>query len=303
MPRDSIRIKHPFVTSAQGAGEREPRKALDPEHLLAGARWELRNGSPCKTGRLAAGSDICKGKRNGQEGMRAEGVQATGLEPGPQSAREGRPPPPPRRPPGPGPGPGRLAAPPPRPWGGSPRLRHQPPYPLALPDLPPRQALRFRGAEAGPARRLPPPPRVSAAPHPGPRSPVAAAGPLTCTCLRKWHGPGAAGGQEQQQEQPRRWPRHLAHRTARGRLSGGLPSVRPSVAPAALTLPQRHRAGRSGARVASAKPQPGSRSAPAAPATEPPSFPPASPPPPPLNSSNGSSPAAPGAPAAALPPP
>lgn len=58
--------------------------------------------------------------------------------------------------------------------------------------------------------------RVAAVPQPDSRSPVPAAGPLTCTCLRKWRGPGTASGQKQQQQQQQRgWPRHLAHGTTR----------------------------------------------------------------------------------------
>lgn len=148
--------------------------------------------------------------------------------------------------------------------------------------------------------------RVAAVPQPDSRSPVPAAGPLTCTCLRKWRGPGTASGQKQQQQQQRGWPRHLAHGTTREPALGA-PSVRPSVS--RCRLPTRFsgtRAGCSWSHVALAKPQPGSWSAPAAPATEAPSFPPSrlpAPPPPPLNSSNGSSPAEPRARAAALQPP
>lgn len=78
-------------------------------------------------------------------------------------------------------------------------------------------------------------------PQSGRPSPVPAAGPLTCTCLRKWRGPGTASGQEQQeQQQQRRRPRHLAHRTAPGPALGS-PSVRPSVGRSCLPmLPQRH---------------------------------------------------------------
>lgn len=159
--------------------------------------------------------------------MEAEDLRATGPEPGLQ--------------PGPGgvgratplaalPIPNLLASPPLRPSRGSP-----PPAPaaetsliassLASPGLPPRQALRCLGAEARLLPRPPPSQRL--------RSPVPAAGPLTCTCLRKWRGAGPAGGQEQQQQQQqerRRRPRHLAHGAAPGpALLGRLPSVRPSV--------------------------------------------------------------------------
>lgn len=91
----------------------------------------------------------------------------------------------------------------------------------------------------------------------------------------------------------------------RGRLSGRLPSVRRSVAPASLCCLSGTRAGCSWSHGASAKPQLGSWSAPAAPATETPSLPPVRQPapPPPLNSSNGSSPAEPRARGAAFPPP
>lgn len=82
--------------------------------------------------------------------------------------------------------------------------------------------------------------RVAAVPQPDSRSPVPAAGPLTCTCLRKWRGPGTASGQKQQQQQQRGWPRHLAHGTTREPALGA-PSVRPSVSRCRLpTLLQRH---------------------------------------------------------------
>ena len=94
----------------------------------------------------------------------------------------------------------------------------------APPGLPPRAGppLPRRRGRAGPAASSPA----------APRHRLPAPGPLTCTCLRKWRGPGAAHGQEQQQQQRRRRrrPRHLARRAAPGAGSRvALPPVRRSV--------------------------------------------------------------------------
>lgn len=163
-----------------------------------------------------------------------------------------------------------------------------------------RQALRFLGAAARPG--LLPPPRGAAVPQPGARRWPAhlhlfAEGARPRHCQR----PGAAAAAAATPVAPASRPRHGP---AAGSRVAFLRSVNRSCLP---TLSQRHRAGCSRAHVASTEPQPGSWSAPAAPATETPSFPPAlppaPPPPPPLNSSNSNSPAEPRAQAAALPPP
>lgn len=137
------------------------------------------------------------------------------------------------------PSPIRIASPPLRPSRGSPP---PPPPPNTRPCCKISLITRFPGPPApagppiprrrgrtGPAASFPDTP-VAAAPQTGPLSPVPASGPLTCTCLRKWRGPGTAGGQEQQQQQ-RRGPRHLAHGAApeTGSRVAFRPSVRQSV--------------------------------------------------------------------------
>lgn len=131
--------------------------------------------------------------------------------------------------------------------------------------------------------------------------------PLTCTCLRKWRGPGTADGQEQQQQQHRRRrghrrPRHLVNRAVPwGRLSGRrLQSVGQSVLRAASATLAPAASGHKSLRP----------NVNLVPGLHPPLWPrnhhhPSRPsaPPPPLNSSNGRHPAEPRAKAAALPPP
>lgn len=201
--------------------------------------------------------------------------------------RRPRPPPAPTASPRPRLGPGEAAAPA---TGASRSLAGLPPRRPSVP--------RRRGR-----------PACSLLPQPGPAAPRAA-GPLTCTCLRKWHGPRTAGRQDQQQQEQRRRrrPRHLARGTVPGQALGS-PSVRRSVSRsclpyAASAAPRRRllsarRFGQTSARLLVRTRRPGHRNTilPARPSAPPP------PPPLPLNSSNGSSPAEPRARAAALPPP
>lgn len=207
--------------------------------------------------------------------------------------------------------PDRIASPPLRPWRGRPPPPHAPAAEASLiarflgPPAPAGSPIPRRRGRTGPDA-FSPDARVATVPQPRRRSPGPAAGPLTCTCLRKWRGPGTASGQEQQQQrQQRRWPRHLAHRTAPGPALGS-PSVRPSVSRSCLPmLPQRHPrrlllvtrcVGQTSARLLVRTRRSGHRN------TILPARPPAAPPPP-LNSSNGSSPAEPRAQPAAFPPP
>lgn len=166
-------------------------------------------------------------------GLRTSGQQVCSRHRSPP-AREGPPPPrPPRLAPASS-APGRQHA-----------LRHEPPDSLASPG---RQALRFLGAEAGPAcRRLPAGLGGPAARPPAPWPPRARSPAPVC-------GSGAARAPPAARSSSSSSSGHAGGpgisptaRPGAGSRVAFRPSVRPPAAPASLTLPQRHRAGCSGA--------------------------------------------------------
>lgn len=189
----------------------------------------------------------------------------------------------------------------PRPPSHAPAARNLPR--IARFPQPPSAGLRSIAEAARPRRPAVPAaaPQDAAAPQPP--------APLTCTCLRKWRGPGTADGQEQQQLQQQhrrrrghRRPRHLVNRAVPwGRLSGRrLQPVGQSILRAASATLAPAASGHTSLRP-NVNLVPGLH-LPLWPRNHHhPSRPSA--PPPPLNSSNGSHPAEPRAQAAALPPP